>query len=356
MAFEKLWAWRRHLKRSFHYTNVIAATRAKGIWPEARRGALEISGRRILAIRRDRLGDAMLSVPFLSRLLASGADVRVLLLDEASRALLGSAGVCCVGSVEELGDWRPEGALFLERCRHLRSELHPERWQFVEEMLRALQGVPCVIPTMRRAEAMSYFPGSYCTPFSGLTALSLLRLFADGLELPAGRGPLFEKWIAPDEVRAAGRVVFSLSAGVGGETGRRYIPLPLWEDIARRLADAAPLACMVAPGDDARREAFESLRRQGGLPDCELHCYSDITAATEWLGRQRLLVSPETGLCHLVRNLRLPMVVLTPERQIPYWYQRTDDTRYVFAELLRDVDAQDAATAIRELLEREPAR
>jgi hypothetical protein len=57
-----------------------------------------------------------------------------------------------------------------------------------------------------------------------------------------------------------------------------------------------------------------------------------------------------------VRNLRLPMVVLTPERQIPYWYQRTGDTRYVFAELLRDVDAQGAATAIRELIEREPAR
>jgi hypothetical protein len=304
----------------------------------------------MLAVRRDHLGDAALSVPFLGRLLESGAEVRVLLTDGASRALLSRVGVRCVAELEELGDWKPDGILFLESCRHLRSQRHPERWSFVESVLSAFPGAACAIPSMRRAEAMSVFPGSYCTPLSGVTALSLLERFADGLGLPRERSPLLERWVADDAVRSSGCAVLNLSAGRGESGDRRAIPISFWAEVAEALAGVVPLACIVQPGDDALRRDFEDLQRSGRLRDCPLFCFDDIADAAQWLGRQRVLASPETGLCHLARNLRLPMVVLTPRRQVPYWYPPGDDVRFVFAERLRDASPRHTAAAVRELL------
>jgi hypothetical protein len=55
-------------------------------------------------------------------------------------------------------------------------------------------------------------------------------------------------------------------------------------------------------------------------------------------------------LCHLARNLALPMVVLTPPRKVPYFYPRAVDTRFVFATRLDQIAPRQAVEAARALL------
>jgi hypothetical protein len=327
-------AWRRSWRRSFGYAEPIRRARARGLWPAAVPLPRSWKGRRVLVSRGDRFGDMMLTLGFLARARQSGADLRVLAADRLSRQLVSAAGIPCVGRAAALGDWRPEWVWLPEPCRHLRSLRHPERWSFVEEMLETFRGAAFAVPSMRRAEAMSVFPGPYCTPRSGLSAIGLLDRFADGLGLPPADRPLLRPWIAPPEQRRRGAIVLNLSAGRASESDRRDLPIGFWSEVADLLSGLAPLACIAQPGDEARRDEAASDPRLG---KGEVVCFDDVAEAAAWLGSQRLLLSPETGLCHLARNLGVPMVVLTPPRKVPYFYPPARTSRFVFAKSLRRI-------------------
>lgn len=297
---------------------------------------------RVLLARHDRFGDMMLTLPFLARLRASGADLRVLASDRLSRQLLSRAGVACVADAQELRGWMPQWVLFAEPSRHLRSRRHPERWAFVDALLDTFPGVPFAMPVMRRGEAMSFYPGPYCTPTSGLSAIHLLERFADGLGLPAAERPLLADWITDDATRRRGAIVLNLSAGRAGESDRRDLPVRFWSRVAEGLAHLGPVACIVQPGDDQQREDAEA---DPLLAKGEIVCFEDVADAACWLGRQRLLLSPETGLCHLARNLDVPMVVLTPRRKIPYFYPLGPGSGFVFAKSLDRITPDEVVDA-----------
>lgn len=286
----------------------------------------------------------MLSLPFLSRLAESGARIRILAVDALARRLLTAIGFECFADPEEARSWQPNAIMFLEPCRHLRATRHPERWRFVEEVLRVHPEVPVATPVMRSNEALSLHPGPYCTPFSGVTALSVLDRFADGLGLPKCERNLLDDWVVADPADRRG-VVLNLSAGPPGTEDKRTVALETWAEVADAL-DGAATEVVVQPGDDVRRVEFEELQRQGRFRDVTAHCFDDIVEAARWLARKRLLVSPETGLCHLARNLAVPQVVLTPRRQVPYWYPPASNVRCVFAEDLSQLDGGSISRAI----------
>lgn len=340
--------WFTHWQRSFDYMEVIARTRARGIWPERLRRCPPFS--KVLLVRRDRFGDMMTSLPFIGRALDSGASVKVLATDRVARDLLQSAGVDCVPDPSSLGGWMPEAVLFLERCRHLRSARHPERWQYVETTLRAFSGAHFVVPAMRSAESMSYFAGPYCRPFHGATALSLLERFADGLGFLDTARPLLRHLIADPAARAKGDVVFNLSAGAPGISDSRAIPAGFWADVAGHLPPSLPLSCIFQPGDEARQRSFAEAGEAKKIRPFREVSFPDVADAAKWLGRQRLLVSPQTGLCHLARNLELPTVVLTPKHLAPYWYPKSPYLRRVFADRLADCSPLETAARAMELL------
>lgn len=347
-ALSRLDAWRQNWRRSFGYLGAIRRSKAQGLWPPRVEGPPDFEGLPVLLARGDRFGDMMLTVPFLARLVASRADLRVLATDRLSRQLLSKVGVDCVADAHGLDGWRPDWVLFAEPSRNLRSKRHPERWAFVDRMLADFRGAHFAMPVMRRGEAMSIFPGSFCTPTSGISAILLLELFADGLGLPPAERPLLHPWIRDDPTRRQGAVVLNLSAGRAGESDRRDLPIGFWSAVAEGLAERAPVACIVQPGDDRQREDAASDPRLG---KGEIACFEDVADAADWLGRQRLLLSPETGLCHLARNLEVPMVVLTPKRKIPYFYPLAPSSGFVFAKSLDVIAPQQVVEAALPMLE-----
>lgn len=353
-GLQRLDAWRQNWRRSFGYLGAIRRTRARGLWPARAERPARWSGVRVLLARGDRFGDMMLTLPFVARILASGPDLRVLATDRLSRQLLERRGIRCHESLEalaasepaEAGGWRPDWVFFAEPGRRLRSGRFPERWAFVEQMLTGFRGAHFAMPVMRRGEAMSLFTGSFCTPTSGFSALRLLDVFADGLGLARAERPLLDDWIASRDERRSAAVVVNLSAGKAGESDRRDLPAHFWSEVAEGLGDAVRIACIVQPGDDRVREQAEADPRLGK----EIVCFDDVADAAIWLGRQRLLLSPETGLCHLARNLALPMVVLTPKRKVPYFYPIEPDTGFAFAKQLGDIAPGEVIAAAKALL------
>ena len=343
----RLVSWRSQLRKSFHYTGVLRESRKEGPWPPPLAAPLRFASRRVLIARGDRFGDMMLSVPFLARVQAAGAQVCVLTPDPVSRALLLAAGVECVGKAVEAAEFEPWLVLFPTTSRNLRSRRHPERWEFVQQILGAFPDTPVVAPSMRRAEAFSFYAGPCVTPLSGYTALSLLDRFADRLGLPWAVAPPLERWMVGPAERARGAVVLNLSAGRPGESDRRHLPIAFWSEVARALSPVATVASIVQPGEPARRAQAEA---DPELSKGPVACFEDVAEAAAWLGRQRLLISPETGLCHLARNLSLPMAVLTPPRKVPFFYPPAPDARFVFAKSLDAIAPRQAVEAAGELL------
>jgi ADP-heptose:LPS heptosyltransferase len=191
---------------------------------------------------------------------------------------------------------------------------------------------------------MSSFAGPYCSPTAPFTALGLLDRFATKLSLPVAAVDLMAGLRTRD--RSDGCVVLNLSAGPPGDPDRvRDVPVSFWAEVARALRPHARVRCLVQPGDDTRREDYARLAAEGRFDGVGLECFEHVAETAAWLGRQRLLVSPETGVCHLARNLALPMVVLTPERQVPYWYEPGERLACVYAERLADLDPADVSRA-----------
>jgi hypothetical protein len=340
--------WRRELRKSFEYMGTLRKTRRRGPWPPRLRKPPRFASSRVLIARSDRFGDMMLTIPFIERVLAAGARVCVMTPDPASRTLLAAAGIECIAKPIEAVEFAPELVLLPTACRTLRSRRHRERWEFVMELFATLPGVPVVAPAMRRREALSFFAGPCVTPVSVHSALAILDRLADGLSLPRAAQPLLAPWIRPPADRARGAVVLNLSAGRAGESDRRDLPVAFWSQVAGALRPAS-IASIAQPGDEARRVEAES---DPVLSQGEAVCFEDVVEVTDWLGRQRLLVSPETGLCHLARNLGVPMVVLTSPRKVPYFYPRSPDTEFVFAMALAELAPTQVAEAARGLLAR----
>lgn len=331
---------------SLEHMGTLRKTRRRGLWPPPIQAAPRFADSRVLVARNDRFGDMMLTLPFLSRVLASGARVSVLTPDKTASALVSAVGVPCIAKPAEAAAFAPDIALIPITCRTLRSRRHRERWEFVLELLATLRGTPVVVPAIRRAEALSLFTGPCVTPVSGYTALTVMDRFANGLGLPRAAAPLLERWTRAPAERMEGAVVLNLSSGRPGEAGRRDLPIAFWSRVAAALAPGLPVASIVQPGDDARRAEAESdpVLSKGVV------CFEDIRVVADWLGRQRLLISPETGLCHLARNLGLPMVVLTPLRNVLYFYPRAPDVTLVSSMRLDELDDAPVAAAARRLL------
>jgi hypothetical protein len=346
---ERLDDWRRQYRLSLEYMGTLRKHRRRGPWPPRLRAAPRFASTRVLVARGDRFGDMMLTVPFLSRVLAADAQLRVMTPDATSRSLLAAVDVGCVAKPGEAVDFAPEIVLLPTPCRTLRSRRHRERWEFVTEIFTTFPNTPVIAPALRRAEALSLFTGPCVTPVSGISALTILDRFANGLGLPREAPALLARWVSEPVERAGGALVFNLSAGRPGGSDRRDLPVSFWSQVARSLLPLAPIASIVQPGDEERlaQAASDPVLSKG-----EVVCFEEVADAATWLGCQRMLISPDTGLCHLARNLALPMVVLTPPRLAPYFYPRSPDVERVLAMTLAELAPAQVVEAAGGLLAR----
>ncbi len=348
--WERTRQWWRRWTKAGQGLATVAAARREGWWPAAAALPDGFAGRKVLCVRRDRFGDAMVSVPFLDRLAASGAESWLWPGDGISRRLLGALGQRCVGDLDAARALRPDWLLFLQACRHLRASRYPERWAWLREVCEAFPGTPAAIVCWRRAEAMADVT-ALGKPWSGSDRIAELARFADALGLPPAESGLFAGWRAPLQTRRTGALVINLSAGAPGVEDRREVPIAFWAEVHARLRErVAATACVVLPGDEERRADFERSQAQGAFRGCTLKCEPDIVEVARWLARQRLLLSPETGMCHLARNLGLPMLVLSPARLVPYWYPAAPTTRVVCARELKDASLPETIAAAEGML------
>ena len=161
------------------------------------------------------------------------------------------------------------------------------------------------------------FPRILCPVWKTITATSPTDSLADWLQLPPLQG---SRPLAAYRQKADRQIVFNLSVGPPGERGRRVLPTSFWADLRRRLKPETVLA-VTQPGDESRAEEF----RQGCLQEnlsCSLAApTTSLHDLASWLGRRGVLITPETGLCHLARMIGLPTIVMTPQRLMPFWYQ-----------------------------------
>lgn len=310
--FDWLRAWIRHRRKALQYRARVFTLRSSSVKAASIQGA-----EKILFARGDRLGDWMNSLPFLVRLRAAGRQVVLVVREEPVRVFLSNLGFKSIGQAQDLNGWRPDLVLTGESARHLRSPRHPDRWAFLERLMRMSGQAPMVSPCVWRSEAGPVFPGSYAPPGKQITATSLTDSLGDWLELPpaAGCRPL-----AGYRQKADRQIVFNLSAGRPGERGRRFLPISFWIEL-RRILEAESVVAVSQPGDEDRVEEF----RQGCLRD-NLSCSvararTSLHDLASWLGQRGILITPETGLCHLAREIELPTIVMTPRRLMPFWYQ-----------------------------------
>lgn len=332
---------------------VIKKTQSKNLWPAPISELGEWKGKKVLIIRRDHLGDMCLSLSFLSRLKAAGAQFKVLATDRWSRELLSTVSVQTYEYLEDAVNWKPEWVIFLEFSRHLRATRHPERWAFVEKVLNDFPYTPILMPSMRKAEAMSYFPGSYAKPFQAVTAEGLLENFGNHLGLPDFNQleSLVRPYFDRSTSRSNGKVVINLSAGQIGVRDHRWVPISVWENVLSQLPEDIEVAFISTPQDSQRRREMQNAVESKGFQNVEFFS-QDLEGAFNWLTQQRMLVSPETGLCHFAAQINLPRVVLTGENLVPYWYPPKKELRCVFAKDLKDIPIDGVVSQVNSLLSR----
>ncbi len=341
--------WLKTRRKSGQLFDNLGAARDAGIWPEARARPASFRGLKVLCARRDRFGDMLASMPLLARLRQAGAEVMVLSGCGTTRALLDALGVESSSEISEAGAFLPDWLFFLQTCRHLRAERHPERWEWLLELLGYFRGTPCAIPAWRKREMMSLHTSIRCAPWAALDRFAELERFGDALGLPPMQGDgLFSEWIAAARTSEGGLAI-NLSAGVVGVEDRREIPIEFWARVHAALQPSVS-SCIVLPGDGERMQGFLDAREAGQFKNCELVCEPDIARVSRWLAQQRLLLSPETGLCHLARNLKIRRVVLSPPGLVPQWYTAAADVRTVCAKYLADVSLEETVEAARSLL------
>lgn len=348
--FEGWRYWLKTRRKSGEHLDKLNSARSRGLWPAPTAKPANFKDVRVLCLRRDRFGDMLASLPLLARLRQAGAQVMVLTPCKTSRALLRALEVPCCDELGVAGAFVPEWLFFLQSCRHLRAERHPERWLWLEEMLTAFQGTPAAIPGWRVAEMMSVPTPIRAAPWAALDRFAELERFGDALGLPPLEGDgLVSDWLAAARPEDGGLVI-NLSAGEPGVEDRREVSIDFWARLHEALQPEVS-SCVVLPGDTERIKGFLDAREAGQFRECELFCEQDIEKVARWLAGQRLLLSPETGLCHLARNLRLPRVVLSPPGLVPQWYTAARDIRTVCAKYLADASLEATIEAARSLLQ-----
>ena len=296
----------------------------------------------------------MLSLPFLSRLLASGCKLFVYTESNPARQILADVGIECSCDLEDFRQGKPDLVLLLKPCRNYRAPRHPERWQRVEQLLAWFPGTPFVIPSVHPNEAMSLYIDVYGNnPLTATDAFTFLERFGDGLDLPAVGKNLLAEYALEDRSASRG-IAINLSAGTGSRSDRRYVPTELWVQFVERLRSDidAPVSFVLLAEDTKRRREIESEPIAKRLQGVEIASPPTIIETARWLARRRLLVSPDTGLCHLARALNIPLVTAVPAKLIPYWYPRDTCQETVPTKFGEDLDVPHLLSATQRLWNR----
>lgn len=344
--------WRKARRQARQHLDVIEATREKGLWPPRLDGPPELEGKTVFLVRYDRFGDMMLTLPFLARLRAAGCQFEVYTESASARDLLVDAGVRVTCDIDELRGGRPDLVLLPKPCRNFRAPRHPERWRRIEGLLESFPETPFVVPSVYPNEAMSRFVGVYgANPFAPCDALTFLERFADGLGLPTSGRDLLASYRPEDSPRG---IALNLTAGTGDPEDRRYIPTELWARFVERFRNESDerLSFVLLPEDESRRREVESHRFRERFDDVAVESPATIVDTAHWLAERRLLVSPDTGLCHLARALDVPLAAAVPAKLLPYWYPPSPRQATVPTKFGRDLDVERLVQAALRLLAR----
>ncbi len=327
-----MWSWRATRRLVFRVASALA-TRADT-------GPLDLSTmRRVVVLRDDRLGDALLATPLLRVLRRSCPAARVTVVASATNAAVFERSsevdeVCVSGArwrdvlatarqlrvsgpvdlVLDLYSWTELRPAVLAWCTGARHRVGYDRDHRGFLHTRRIVPHPAIRYEVERN-------------------LDLLR--ALGLAIADGSLPAFP--VRPDERlqarawrasvagdAASGYAVLHPGSGARYSAYRRARP-ELLGAVARQLTDEHGLAVWVT-GSVAEASLADEVVRAAGRPGVHsLAGRLDLGALAAWLAEARLVVVPDTGVLHLAVAVGAPVVAILgpvgevngPERVLP---------------------------------------